>query len=421
MKFELGKLYQFSLDPATISFDNLNYSQFKPLLEDGRIFSHLIEKWIETKFSNLTRVSGCKDYDFVDDQQHKYDEKTFTKSGCSFYPSCMKGSGRTFDNQRFIEYVEDIHYIFVDNTNLPMINIIGISGNDIIKYYPNGVIPIADISRIFSTHPLSYQNTGKNRNVVDKYYTKECIAKQFSDIFKSFVSKDTVLIEPSAGNGVWLKEFIDWNVKAYDILPENDKIETMNFLHLNLNQFNSSLNFIGNPPFGRQSSLAKQFIKKMCNCTQTQNIGLILPKSFKKNSCKSTFPLDFHLVFEQDIPDNSFTINGNDHDVPCVFQIWTRKEYNREVITKQLPSGYCFVKRDENPDYSFRRVGVNAGTISTDIHTKSIQSHYFIKLNSVYPGFIEEFQKIQWKHNNTVGPKSISKQELIQELNKLFR
>ena len=46
------------------------------------------------------------------------------------------------------------------------------------------------------------------------------------------------------------------------------------------------------------------------------------------------------------------------------------------------PQGFTFVKKTENPDISFRRVGVNAGAIDSDIHTKSIQSHYFIKFTN---------------------------------------
>ena len=33
--------------------------------------------------------------------------------------------------------------------------------------------------------------------------------------------------------------------------------------------------------------------------------------------------------------------------------------------------------------------------------------------------FIIKYQQIYWEHNNTVGPKSISKQEFIREINKL--
>ena len=90
------------------------------------------------------------------------------------------------------------------------------------------------------------------------------------------------------------------------------------------------------------------------------------------------------------------------------------------MITDQLkPKGFIFVKQEENPDYSLCRVGVNAGQISKDILDKSTQSHYFIKLKQNSDLFIIKYQQIYWEHNNTVGPKSISKQEFIREINKI--
>ena len=90
-----------------------------------------------------------------------------------------------------------------------------------------------------------------------------------------------------------------------------------------------------------------------------------------------------------------------------------------KLIDNLYPIGYSFVKKTESPDISFRRVGVNAGTISTDIN-KNEQSHYFIAIDNFSPDILELLQNIKFTFNNTVGPKSISKQELIREFNKTF-
>ena len=176
---------------------------------------------------------------------------------------------------------------------------------------------------------------------------------------------------------------------------------------------------IGNPPFGRQSSLAIKFIKKSCEFCDS--LSFILPKSFKKDSLKKTFPLRFHLLLEVDLPEKSFLVAGVEHDVPCVFQIWQKRAHNRSVIEAVKPLNFAFVKKNENPDISFRRVGVNAGAVTTDIHEKSIQSHYFIKFqDDVFDAdLLERLSKLTFKNSeDTVGPKSISKQELIAEFNK---
>jgi hypothetical protein len=179
---------------------------------------------------------------------------------------------------------------------------------------------------------------------------------------------------------------------------------------------------IGNPPFGRQSSLAIQFIKK--SALIADSISFILPKSFKKDSMQKHFPPKFHLIYQKDIEDNSFLQDGKPIDVPCIFQIWQKREEERQVIAKldADPDIFQFVKQDENPDISFRRVGVNAGTIDDkELDKKSFQSHYFIKFGPTInkKEFIEKMRQIEYKHDNTVGPKSIGKQEIIREVNQL--
>jgi len=270
----------------------------------------------------------------------------------------------------------------------------------------------------------SKQTKGLNRNTIDKYYTKPEIVAVCVNYVKTYIqiNSNDLIIEPSAGNGSFISgiKTIANNYIFYDLEPEQDEIIKQDYLLGNYTTFNKKFNnihIIGNPPFGRQSSLAIKFIKKSCEFCNS--ISFILPKSFKKESLKKTFPLNFHLIFEIDLPDKSFLVDGIEHNVPCVFQIWRKENYNRDVVEKIEPIGFVFVNKTENPDIAFRRVGVNAGAIDTSINEKSIQSHYFIKFTNNKPVNYNTVQlsKITYTFNNTVGPKSISKQELIHEFN----
>ena len=268
------------------------------------------------------------------------------------------------------------------------------------------------------------QQKGLNRNTIDKYYTCYSVVKMCIDMIDKYIKidKNDIIIEPSAGNGSFInsiKSLTD-NYKFYDLEPEHDDILKQDYLLGNYEDIKKKYNkihIIGNPPFGRQSSLAIKFIKKSCEICNT--ISFILPKSFKKDSLQKVFPLNFHLIYEFDLPTNSFIVDGKEHDVPCVFQVW-EKRYTDRIITKKIePNNFVFVNKNDNPDISFRRVGVNAGNIDINIKEKSEQSHYFIKFTNDKPIFdnINELSKIKYKFNNTVGPKSISKQELIKEFN----
>jgi len=274
---------------------------------------------------------------------------------------------------------------------------------------------------------VSKQKKGLKRNTIDKFYTKDNIVKFCFDIISEQISikENDLIIEPSAGNGSFINgiEKLSNHFRFYDIEPDNEKIIKQDYLLYDYQEDKENFNkihIIGNPPFGRQSSFAIQFIKKSCQFCDT--ISFILPKSFKKDSLKKTFPLHFHLLYESDLPYNSFLVNGSEHHVPCIFQIWEKRTENRMIKEKIEPQGFFFVKKTENPDISFRRVGVNSGKIDVNSKDKSIQSHYFLKFknNKSLQDNINVLSKISFEFNNTVGPKSISKQELILKFNPLL-
>ena len=274
------------------------------------------------------------------------------------------------------------------------------------------------------------QTTGLNRDTIDKFYTKNTVVKACIETIHHILDINyDVVIEPSAGNGAFidlLKETCS-NCLFYDIQPEHEEIKkqdylTIDYSNLIIPDLHTRYHVVGNPPFGRQSSLAIKFIKRSAEFCHT--ISFILPKSFKKDSMQKHFPLNFHLVYQTDLEPKSFIINDTEEkDVPCVFQIWQKRNHNRDIIFKKEANGFIFVKRDEEPDISFRRVGVNAGKIDVnDLSDKSIQSHYFIKFDESLDkeDIIKKISQIQYTDNNTVGPKSISKQEIIEEFNKII-
>lgn len=271
------------------------------------------------------------------------------------------------------------------------------------------------------------QTKGLKRNTIDKYYTKGAAVDLCINLIKTHIQigRDDLIVEPSAGNGAFIPsiKLLSQNYIFYDLEPENAEIIQQDYLQRDFGELrgkHEKIHVIGNPPFGRQSSFAIQFIKKSCEFCSS--ISFILPKSFKKDSLKKTFPPNFHLILETDLPEKSFLVDGVEYDVPCVFQIWEKKAHVREAVDKLEPVNFTFVKNTENPDISFRRVGVNAGTIDAKIEEKSVQSHYFIKFtnNKSIQENMQILSTIAYDFNNTVGPKSISKQELIHKFNPLL-
>jgi hypothetical protein len=136
---------------AILGFGNLSQSAIINIYKDGRPFSHFIEPWLAINYP-LIHVTGCKKYDHTDinDENIKYDQKTFTARGCKFMPSNMIGEGRKFDKDIFEEKAKKLIYIIVSNVNFPEIKIKFVKGIDLIIDYPDGKIPSKDLIKFFN-------------------------------------------------------------------------------------------------------------------------------------------------------------------------------------------------------------------------------------------------------------------------------
>jgi hypothetical protein len=267
---------------------------------------------------------------------------------------------------------------------------------------------------------VGVQDTGKHRNTKDQFYTKDIVAKTYIDkIVETIINPyDYLWIEPSAGNGAFLNN-INFSKIGIDIDPKSANIQKEDFLSWSHPKTDKDIIVFGNPPFGRQSSLAKSFITKSCKFAKV--IAFILPRSFTKPSMYNVFDLSFHLVYSVELEKDSFLLNDKSYNTQCVFQIWEKKETPRKVDEKIQPNGFKYVKQNEAHDIAFRRVGGNAGKCYKSGQERSVQSHYFIKLDNLVD--LDNIIKKINSHvfpSNTVGPRSLSKCEINSVLNNII-
>ena len=305
------------------------------------------------------------------------------------------------------------------------------------------------------------QDTGKYRtNTKDQFYTSPSVAKKCIQILISKLHDDALhsplpvlplsaylWVEPSAGNGAFLNSIPDTYDKiGIDIEPGsgagNANIVKQDFLtwvppaqKTKTNQ--KPVIIFGNPPFGRQSSLAKAFIAHSCKIASISTIAFILPRSFVKPSMSCAFESHFHCIHSSDVERNAFVLGGSDgdgggggagasYDVPCVFQIWQKRSVPRIVPEKITEKGFQYVKEIDPRDIVIRRVGVYAGRcFHGDINSATEynkQTHYFIKLDEQFVA-VQHIKQIVDKVNahvfptNTTGPRSLSKPEINIVLN----
>ena len=267
------------------------------------------------------------------------------------------------------------------------------------------------------------QDTGKFRtNTKDQYYTRASVAKECIDSIISTCPETSQYqwIEPSAGNGSFLKALPD-GVQSIgiDLDPKMDSVLKGDFLTWEPGS-DAKRVFFGNPPFGKQGSLAKSFIQHASQYADI--IAFILPKSFVKPSMSRAFPSKFHCILEKELPKDSFEVNKLAYDVPCIFQIWRKMSEDRPKGEPVKEVGFKYVKGSEDYHIAFRRVGGKAGTCFLRGSGEfSAQSHYFLKLDipSKSQGLIDTINKHIFP-SNTVGPRSLSKGEANEVINKLL-
>jgi len=268
-------------------------------------------------------------------------------------------------------------------------------------------------------------NGKKENESLDKFYTKLEVSKSCVDVFTSNVKikKQDLIIEPSAGDGNFIKSLkkINCNKIFLDIKPEGKQIKQANFLEWWPPEISGRIHVIGNPPFGKQSSLCLKFIKHASKFANS--VSFILPLSFKKQSLISKMPKSFHLVKELIIEKNAFTYDGRNFNLPTVFQIWQRQEKLRADPLKESAKGFSFVDQSQ-ANIAITRVGAHAGKIWLNSETNLLElsktTHFFIKsdenlVNLLKPGKQIKCESVNW----VVGPKSLAKTELISILNKI--
>jgi len=284
-----------------------------------------------------------------------------------------------------------------------------------------------------NTNQSRNQDTGKKRiNTKDQYYTNPqlataCVAK-ILELHPALNQATHLWLEPSAGSGAFLQAATSHNItniKAYDIDPKHPDVISADYLASPAEPASTKPAVIfGNPPFGRQGSLAKKFIKKAAS-QDPQIIAFILPLSFVKPSMYNVFPLNYHMEHSAQVPPNSFQVNAQPYDVPCVYQIWTRKSTPRPTPPAPIPQGFKYVPQTAPHHLIIRRVGVYAGRafLKHETATYSPQTHYYVALDPPHAAKAPTVSQSLNAHTfptNTTGPRSLSKGEVAVVLNKLL-
>ena len=232
-----------------------------------------------------------------------------------------------------------------------------------------------------------------------------------------------MIVEPSAGNGSFIKPLkrIKCSKVFIDIAPESNLVTKADFFSWQPLIIAGKVHVIGNPPFGKNSSLCLKFVKRASKIADS--FGFILPLSFKKQSLVSKIPKNFHLISESLVVRNGFILGDLDFNLPTVFQVWQKQEMSRVEPVKNYAKGFTFVNQ-ATANVAITRVGAGAGSVKLNHEISLLElsrtTHWFIKVDNNLSNLLHNTRQLECESMNwVVGPKSISKPELILLLNRL--
>lgn len=287
---------------------------------------------------------------------------------------------------------------------------------------------VEDVLELFTKLVERYPR--KKKDIVDdldQFYTNPKVARDCYTFLKKHVKqqgKKYYYVEPSAGDGAFYNCMPPTRRAGIDLEPKCIGVVKQDFFDY-VFPCEEEILTLGNPPFGKNASLAVKFFNRAASFSQVKSIAFIVPKTFKKVSIQNKLNLNFHLVKEMELDDESFLKDGQPYRVPCCFQIWERRSTQREQVHVDPENEwFTFVKKDKSPDLAVRRVGGKTGTCTDEIGPCKTHSFYFLKLKD---GVSKErlqnhINKLQKDKSflkiasNTAGVRSMSIGEFITTL-----
>lgn len=170
---------------------------------------------------------------------------------------------------------------------------------------------------------------------------------------------------------------------------------------------------IGNPPYGSGANLAIKFVNK--SAEMSDDIFMVLPRSFEKDSVQNKIRLDLELIESVVLPENTFP-NG----IRAVRQRWVKTNTHRKKVEKpRTHEDFEFLKYENRfkANVFIGEYGCGpSGRVKTENFTHYAKGHYFIlaKDQSVIDRLVSLEPKFRAVAADCNGRYHISKGELVE-------
>jgi hypothetical protein len=250
---------------------------------------------------------------------------------------------------------------------------------------------------------------------LDQFFTRPDVAARCLKSLESYMTdavNEWLWIEPSAGSGVFY-DLMQVPKIGIDIMSHRADIAQIDFLHWHPGTVRRKVAVVGNPPFGKNASLARRFFDHAAGFADI--VAFIVPRTFEKPAFVNRLDRTMHLIHAEVLDECSFEFEGQPYAVPTVFQIWQKRaDLRQQTKSVRTHRDFDFVSQPA-ADFAFQRVGARAGLVSVEGLSKSPQSHYFLKTRGPSRTVFDRLRAIDWApiKYRTAGNPSIGKGELM--------
>ena len=174
----------------------------------------------------------------------------------------------------------------------------------------------------------------------DQFFTPHTTAEycylKFTEVLEKYKDDENkyTFIEPSAGNGSFLKILPITKRIGLDIEPKFGEILKQDYLTWNPSE-NKKYVVIGNPPFGLRGQLALKFINHSSNFADY--VCFILPQLFESDGkgVPRKRVIGLNLIHSEKLDTDFESPDGKTIKVQCIFQIWSKNHKNESYVIKE--------------------------------------------------------------------------------------
>lgn len=203
---------------------------------------------------------------------------------------------------------------------------------------------------------------------------EECLEKFEENCPDIWNNKESIYLEPSAGEGDLLMKLPEGRRVGVDIDPQPnspEEIKKMDFFkttreNLNIDK-NASLTLIGNPPF---NDIALKFFNHATKVLNPECIAWILPPSWlSRTRYRDKIDPYYHLIYVMNI--TCCYVHKNELlNIPTIFGIWRKRELRLQIQPIIL----------SHPDFELIRGEQNKrGILEEEKNLENRKTHFWIR------------------------------------------